>query len=34
MNKLLIAAVVLFSTSAMANYDVVVSKRHQSMTIY
>jgi lipoprotein-anchoring transpeptidase ErfK/SrfK len=34
MNKLLISALVLFSTSALANYDIVVSKRSQSMTIY
>lgn len=34
MNKLLIAIAVLFSTSAMAGYDVVVSKRHQTMSVY
>lgn len=34
MNKVLIAAAVLFSTSAMANYDVVISKRHQTMSVY
>lgn len=34
MNKLLIVAAVLFSTSAMAGYDVVVSKRHQTMSVY
>ena len=34
MNKLLIAAAVLFSTSALADYDVVVSKRNQTMTVY
>jgi lipoprotein-anchoring transpeptidase ErfK/SrfK len=34
MNKLLIAVAVLFSTSALANYDVVVSKRHQTMSVY
>ena len=34
MNKLLIAVAVLFSTSALANYDVVVSKRNQTMSVY
>ena len=34
MNKLLIAAVILFSTSALADYDVVISKRHQTMNVY
>ncbi len=34
MNKLLIAIAVIFSTSAMAGYDVVVSKRHQTMSVY
>ena len=34
MNKLLITAAVLFSTSAMANYDIVISKRTQTMSIY
>ena len=34
MNKLLIAAAVMFSTSAFANYDVVISKRHQTMNVY
>jgi lipoprotein-anchoring transpeptidase ErfK/SrfK len=34
MNKLLIAAAVLFSTSALANYDVVISKRSQTMSVY
>jgi len=35
MNRLLIAiAAVLFSTSAFAEYHVIVSKRHQSMSIY
>ena len=34
MNKLLIVAAVLFSTSALANYDVVISKRNQTMSVY
>ena len=35
MNRLLIAiAVVLFSSSAFADYHVVVSKRHQTMSVY
>lgn len=34
MNKLLIAVAVLFSTSALANYDLVVSKRNQTMSVY
>ena len=34
MNKILIAGAVLFSTSALANYDVVISKRHQTMNVY
>lgn len=34
MKNALIAAIVLFSTSAMADYNVVVSKRHQNMSIY
>ena len=33
MSKLLIAFVVLFSTSAMADYDIVISKRHQTMEV-
>lgn len=34
MNKLLIAFAVLFSTSALADYDVVISKRTQTMNVY
>ena len=35
MNKFVIGlAAVLFSTSAMANYDVIISKRHQVMSVY
>jgi lipoprotein-anchoring transpeptidase ErfK/SrfK len=34
MKKLLIAAAVLFSTTAVADYHVVVSKRHQNMIVY
>lgn len=34
MNKLLVVIAVLFSTSAMADYNVVVSKRHQNMSVY
>ena len=35
MNRLLIAiAAVLFSSSAFADYHVVVSKRHQTMSVY
>jgi lipoprotein-anchoring transpeptidase ErfK/SrfK len=34
MNKLIIAALVLFSTSALANYNVVISKRNQTMSVY
>lgn len=34
MNKLLIMFAVLFSSSAMADYDIVVSKRHQIMNVY
>lgn len=34
MNKLLIAVAVLFSTTAMADYNVVVSKRNQTMSVY
>ena len=35
MNKFVIGlTAVLFSTSAMANYDVIISKRHQVMSVY
>jgi len=34
MKKMLIAAAVLFSTTAVADYHVVVSKRYQNMSIY
>ena len=34
MKKLLIAAAVLFSTTAVADYHVVVSKRHLTLSIY
>jgi lipoprotein-anchoring transpeptidase ErfK/SrfK len=34
MKKMLIATAVLFSTTAVADYHVVVSKRHQTMSIY
>ena len=34
MTKLLIAAAVLFSTTAMADYHVIISKRHQTMNVY
>lgn len=34
MNKMIAAIAVMFSTSAMADYDVVISKRHQTMNVY
>lgn len=34
MYKLIVAIAVLFSTSAMADYNVVISKRHQKMSVY
>lgn len=34
MNKVLTALFVLFSTSAMADYNVVISKRSQTMNVY
>jgi lipoprotein-anchoring transpeptidase ErfK/SrfK len=34
MNKLLIAAAILFSSPALADFDIIVSKRHQSMSVY
>lgn len=34
MNKLLILAAVLFSTSALADFDIIVSKRHQTMSVF
>lgn len=34
MKKLLIAAFVLFATPAFAKFDVYISKKHQSMTVY
>lgn len=34
MNKYLLAACFLFSTPALADYDIVVNKRHQTMSVY
>jgi lipoprotein-anchoring transpeptidase ErfK/SrfK len=34
MNKFMIAVIALFSTSAMADYNVVISKRQQTMSVY
>lgn len=34
MNKVIAAIIVLFSTSAMADYNIVVSKRNQTMSVY
>jgi len=34
MNKMIVAIAVLFSTSAMADYNIVISKRHQNMEVY
>lgn len=34
MYKLIVAIAVLFSTSAMADYNVVISKRRQTMSVY
>lgn len=34
MNKLLVIASLLFSTGAMANYNIVVSKSSQTMSVY
>jgi len=34
MKKYLIALCIAFSTPAMADYDVVISKRHQTMEVY
>lgn len=34
MNKLLIAAAILFSTPALADFDIIVSKRQQTMSVF
>lgn len=34
MNKFLICIFLLFSSSALADYQVIISKRHQSMSVY
>ena len=34
MNKLLVVAAILFSTSALADFDIVISKRKQTMSVY